>query len=62
MVGEIISESWARSYRYTRARSSESAIQNARLHKPSATPVALSKVATTANVAKSNPMVLMSAF
>src|SRR6516225_1367708 len=25
MVGEIISESWARSYRYTRARSSESA-------------------------------------
>src|SRR6266851_9239808 len=26
MVGEIISESWARSNRYTRARSSESAI------------------------------------
>jgi len=28
MVGEIISESWARSNRYTRARSSESATQN----------------------------------
>src|ERR1700730_12873004 len=31
MVGEIISESWARSNRYTRARSSESAVTKAAL-------------------------------
>src|SRR5229473_1888683 len=34
MVGEIISESWARSNRYTRARSSESAIVMNATRKP----------------------------
>jgi hypothetical protein len=34
MVGEIISETWARSNRYTRARSSESADLGARLKFP----------------------------
>src|SRR5246127_2952901 len=38
MVGEIISESWARSNRYTRARSSESAVNGPFLFQLKVTP------------------------